>query len=78
MTICPHDDDPLTCPPCGRKKREKEGVWELTDPETRSELIIAAYPGRCISCASRIHEGDSIWHTEEGWACEDCYKWGPL
>jgi hypothetical protein len=32
----------------------------------------ARYPGRCVDCKERIHEGDPITMTDAGAVHEDC------
>jgi len=37
----------------------------------------ARFPGACEDCERRIHVGDSIMRTEDGYAHEDCHEERP-
>lgn len=61
-TWCPHDDDPLSCPPC----QGAGGPRTLPRWRTRRRMA-ARYPGRCAGCGEPYAKGESIaWQVEEG------------
>ena len=39
--------------------------------------FLARYPGRCILCDERIHEGDPIVMTDDGARHDDCEEAAP-
>lgn len=55
--LCPHDDDPATCPPC----RRADGRDQLpVDEHTYSAVFTAQFPGDCQSCNLPIHQGQPV------------------
>ena len=65
---CPHDDDPLLCPPCQGPLDNRRTL----PAGTLGATAHARYPGRCPHCADVIATGDRIRLTEHGWLHEDC------
>lgn len=68
MTSCPHDDDPLTCPPCLLARHP-----ELRDSRhlASGSSIIARYDSECSDCGGMMYAGDEITQGENGWMHAD-------
>jgi len=70
--LCPHDDDPATCPPCLHARRP-----DLTAPpaeETVAWMTVAKYTGHCPACNLPINIGDWIAKWADGVIRHDSCK----
>lgn len=62
--ICPHDDDPATCPPC-RRQRGADRPLGHTAP-TVEFAFTARYEGACGACGLPVYVGQSCAHLSDG------------
>lgn len=64
--LCPHDDDPATCPPCRRAAGKDQPPAEAFDTRIVLGSFVARFSGHCIGCHLPIHEGQRCVRTEHG------------
>jgi hypothetical protein len=56
----------------GRDHRPEAGPRELLDAAAMSDIVTAAFDGRCVHCQEPICEGDLIVLVDGDWVHEDC------
>lgn len=53
--LCPHDDDPNSCPPCVNARRPKP-----PPSVTYGHRFLARFDGHCPDCDLPIHRGQAV------------------
>lgn len=70
MTYCPHDDDPLSCPPC-----QGAGAPRTLRRRTHPVTVLARFDSTCAACGDPVIAGEDdlvLDLDDNAWIHERC------